>query len=166
MRAASALGRGDRVASSLDALYAIRGFGIGKELVRVARYAEKAGDNALGLTVLEEYLARYPRGAELDEVHFRLGSLLEKAWEGRDLKRSRASYETVLRDYPTSSFALAAGEVNGAGLRGLVVGAPGQRLSPWQTPHGAVYSLAPTPARFGRSGSSTRTAPARTSGCT
>jgi hypothetical protein len=110
VRAAAVLGDGARVASNLDALYGIRGFPIGKELVEVARYAERSGQNALELTVLEEYLARYPMGAQGDEVSYRLGGLLERAWEGRDLTRSRQSYEAVLRDYPTSSYALASGD--------------------------------------------------------
>jgi hypothetical protein len=110
VRAAASLGDGGRIASNLDALYKIRGFPVNRELVEVARYAERASDSVLELTALEEYLSRYPAGGELDEVYYRLGLLLEKAWEGRDLKRSRECYEAVVSQYPTSAFALSAGD--------------------------------------------------------
>ena len=83
---------------------------MGGELVEVARFADRTSRHALELTVLEEYLSRYPAGDRLDEVHYLLGGLLEKAWEGRDLQRSRTSYEEVVRRYPTSAFSLASGE--------------------------------------------------------
>jgi hypothetical protein len=110
VRTASLLGDGTRVDTTLDALFRIKGLDIGSEIVEVARYAERSGRNALELTVLEEYLRRYPGGEQADEVYFLLGGLLERAWEGRDLARSRACYETVVRSYPTSRFSLASGE--------------------------------------------------------
>jgi tetratricopeptide (TPR) repeat protein len=101
-----ALARHDETAllSYLKPLLAIKDLDIEDYLIQAAVFQKERGDVGVGLTLMTEYMNRYPKGDRWDEAYFLLAQFLEADSPYRDIAKAREIYAMILGVFPESKF--------------------------------------------------------------
>ena len=74
-------------------------------LINAVRMERDKSEIGVGMDLAQEYTARFPSGAWIDEAQFLLAQFLEADSSFRDIARSRGTYDELLKTHPESPFA-------------------------------------------------------------
>lgn len=98
------------VIDALPSLVALETVPIENELLEIGRFQAERQGYSTAITVLQEYLDRYPAGSDVDEVYYRLAEIYEQDSPHRDLRKARDYYLLLYERFPESRFADSAGK--------------------------------------------------------
>ena len=110
VRSSIALEDSDSLLEAVPSLFALEaGTGaeesIDKELLAVARMQADTRRYPVAIRALEQYIALYPGGRNLDEAYYRLAGIYEVDSPQRDLESARKYYRLLYDDFPESRYA-------------------------------------------------------------
>jgi hypothetical protein len=96
--------------SNIEDFLSIENVPIEKQLLEAALFAEENELNNTAITLLEEYIDRYPRSRTVDLAYFTLGRIYEKKSSIQDVKQAINYYTKIIENFPASEYWITAEE--------------------------------------------------------
>ena len=96
--------------SNIEDFLSIENVPIERQLLEAALFAEENELNNTAITILEEYIDRYPRSRSVDLAYFTLGRIYEKKSSIQDVKQAINYYTKIIENFPASEYWITAEE--------------------------------------------------------
>jgi tetratricopeptide (TPR) repeat protein len=107
---AVALGDENLFHSYIEDFLSIEEIPVEKQHLEAARFAEKNELHSTAITLLEEFIDRYPGSRSVDLAYFTLGRMYEKKSSIQDVKQAINYYTIIIENFPASEYWIKAEE--------------------------------------------------------